>query len=332
MIKIGPIELDSPVLLAPMSGITDLPFRRLVSQFGVGLIVSEMVASRELLRQTKASMRRARLDQASAPGAVQLAGVDPAIMADAARFAAGLGARIIDINFGCPARKVVGKQAGSALMRDERLATAIVAAVVGAVDVPVTVKMRMGWDHSTLNAPQLARRFEGEGAQMIAVHGRTRCQRFAGHADWSFIRRVKEAVGVPVIANGDIDSVPAAQRCLRESGADGLMVGRASQGRPWFPGQLARFLLVGQRPADPSVGERCQTLRRHLHDMMSHYGTDVGLRVARKHVGWYASGLPGAASFRQTVNNTMDPHRVLEALNVFYGEAGYGETARPAAA
>ena len=322
MIKIGPIELDSPIILAPMSGITDLPFRRLVSQFGVGLVVSEMVASRELLRRTKASIRRARLDQASVPGAIQLAGVDPGIMGDAARLAADLGARIIDINFGCPARKVVGKQAGSALMRDEPLATAIVAAVVRAVDVPVTVKMRMGWDHSSLNAPQIARRFEAEGAQMIAVHGRTRCQRFAGRADWSFIRRVKEAVSVPVIANGNIVSDVAAQRCLRESGADGLMVGRASQGRPWFLAQLARFLVSGEHPADPGIGQRCQTLRQHLHDMMSHYGTELGLRIARKHVGWYASGLPGAAAFRQTVNNTMDPHRVLEALDAFYGEAG----------
>ena len=322
MVSVGPIKLDTPVILAPMSGVTDLPFRRLVSGFGVGLVVSEMIASRELLRQTKASLRRARLETATIPGAVQLAGVDPHTMAEAAQFATDLGARIVDINFGCPAKKVVGKQSGSALMRDEPLATAIVKAVVSAVDVPVTVKMRTGWDETNRNAPQLARKFEAEGAQLLTIHGRTRCQMFGGTADWVFIRQVKDTVSIPVIANGDINSAEAALRCLTDSGADGLMVGRACQGRPWFPSQLARFLRTGETIGEPTVRERWDTLGRHLNDMLEHYGADTGLRVARKHVGWYAHGLPGAAGFRQVVNNTMDPRRVFDALTSFYRKDG----------
>ena len=321
MIKIGTVELGAPVILAPMSGITDLPFRRLVSQFGVGLVVSEMIASREFLRWTKASMRRARLAVDTVPGAIQLAGVEPETMAEAARLAADLGAQLIDINFGCPAKKVGGQQAGSALMRDEPRATRIVGAVVGAVSVPVTVKMRMGWDHTNLNAPSLARRLTAEGAQMITVHGRTRCQRFAGTADWRFVRRVKDAVDVPVVANGDIDSFDAARRCLRESGADAVMVGRACQGRPWFPAWLGHFLRTGQQRAELSIEAQRRTLQHHLESMLSHYGIDNGLRIARKHVGWYARGLPGAVGFRHIVNKATDPRSVFDTVAAFYGEA-----------
>ena len=312
--QIGNLAIANPVFLAPMSGVSDLPFRRVVKAHGAGLVFSEMVASQEMVRQTRVSRRRARLGADEAPAAVQLAGIDPGVMAEAARLNEQLGAAIIDINFGCPAKKVTRKAAGAAIMRDETLAAAIMRAVVGAVTVPVTVKMRTGWDDASRNAVGLARIAENCGIAMITVHGRTRCQLYAGTADWNFISAVKAAVAVPVIANGDIRSCADAAACLAASGADGVMIGRGAQGRPWFPGDVAHYLATGvERPA-PLRAHQWATITRHYEAMLGHYGIVAGLRVARKHLGWYATGLPGAAAFREAVNKAADPAIVLREL------------------
>lgn len=317
-IQIGTVALDNNVLLAPMSGITDQPFRRLARRFGAGLVISEMIASKEMVRRTNGSARRSRVADDEAPGAVQLAGTDPAIMAEAARLAVDRGAALVDINYGCPAKNVVGNQAGSALMRNVPLATAIVEEVVQAVPVPVTVKMRLGWDDECRNAAELARCVVDAGAQMITVHGRTRAQKFKGSADWSAIRDVVEAVAVPVVANGDIHGLDDARRCLAESGAAAVMVGRACQGRPWLAGQIASGL-EGRTVADPDPAALRDIVREHFEAMLSHYEGDAGIRNARKHLGWYAHGQPGGARFRQIVNNTMDGRVVVDALTRFFG-------------
>ncbi len=314
------LTLDTPVLLAPMSGITDLPFRRLARRFGAGLVISEMIASREMVRQTQDAVRRSRMSAGDGPAAVQLAGTEPTLMAEAARIAVGRGAVLIDINYGCPAKNVVGKQAGSALMRDVPLATSIVEAVVSAVPVPVTVKMRLGWDDDERNAAIVARSVTDAGARMITVHGRTRAQKFGGAADWRAIRPVAEAVDVPVIANGDIRSTADARRALAESGAAGVMVGRGCQGRPWLAGQIAAEL-AGHAWTAPGLAAVRELVHEHFEAMLMHYGRDAGLRNARKHLGWYAHGQPGGAAFRQIVNNTMDGNVVLDALYRFFGSA-----------
>jgi tRNA-dihydrouridine synthase B len=329
-IALGDVRIDPPVILAPMSGVTDRPFRQLVRRLGGGLVVSEMIASRELLHAARraGTSKRAAEDCADEhPIAVQLAGHEPDTMAEAARLAVGRGAALIDVNFGCPAKKVVGKLCGAALMRDEALAARILRAVVAAVPVPVTLKMRTGWSVEARNAPRLARIAEDCGVRMITVHGRTRDQLYAGRADWAFIRTVKDAVTVPVIANGDIADCDDVDRCLAESGADGVMIGRGAQGRPWLIGQVAHYLRTGARRPDPAPAEQRDIVLAHYDALLARYGTARGVRVARKHLGWYGRGLPKAAAFRAAVNRSEDPAEVAGLVRAHFVSALNGVAA-----
>lgn len=334
-IKIGPIETRNRVFLAPMSGVTDEPFRATAHEQGAGLVVSEMVASEELVNARPDMMRRALGAQSVSPFVIQLAGREPHWMAEGVKVAEAMGAEIIDINMGCPAREVTGGLSGSALMRDLDHAEKLIEATVGAASVPVTLKMRLGWDHGSLNAPELARRAEAQGVALVTVHGRTRCQFYGGRADWAAIARVREAVSIPLIANGDGASVADARQMLAQSGADGVMIGRGAYGRPWWPGIIAEGLDPGTGRAEPSLAEEASIIATHHERILAHHGHHHGNRIARKHVGWAIGRLAErgllaaeeASAWRAALLRTDDNTRVRQGLSELYGTVQLREAA-----
>ncbi len=318
MLQIGDIKLDSNVLLAPMSGVTDLPFRKLVKTFGASLLTSEMIASRAMIIQTRESLKKCEKGSGHYPMSVQLAGCDPEVMAQAAKLNEDMGANIIDINFGCPVKKVVNGFAGSALMKDEDLAVKIMEAVVKAVKIPVTMKMRMGWNSENLNAPSLAKKAQDVGIKMITIHGRTRCQMYKGEANWSFVKKVKDLLDIPVIVNGDIKNAQDAKEALRLSNADGVMIGRACYGKPWLINQIHQEINNLEVNVTPTTLEQRDIVLGHLDDMIEHYSAPVAIPLARKHIGWYSSGMQSSAEFRAKVNTISDEDILKETIVEFY--------------
>ena len=318
--RVGSRTLRNNLFVAPMAGVTDRPFRQLCKKFGAGLAVSEMVASNSLLWGSQKTRRRANHEGEVDPISVQIAGADPAMMAEAARYNVAQGAQIIDINMGCPAKKVCNAMAGSALLRDETLVGRILEAVVKAVDVPVTLKFRTGWDAANRNALKVARIAEESGVQLLSLHGRTRACGFSGRAEYDTIREVKRSTYLPVVANGDIATPEEAKQVLEHTGADGIMIGRAAQGRPWIFREIEHYLSTGQRLPPPLVSEIHAVLIAHLEELYAFYGRETGVKVARKHISWYTKGLAGSASFRHRMNQLETCEEQRDEVNLFFGQ------------
>jgi tRNA-dihydrouridine synthase B len=317
-VKIGPIQLKNNLIVAPMAGVTDRPFRILCKRMGAGMAVSEMVASNSLLWGSEKTIRRGNHEGEVEPKVVQIAGADPDMMAEAARYNADKGADIIDINMGCPAKKICNVYAGSALLQNEPLVAKIVSAVVKAVDIPVTLKIRTGWNKQNRNALTVARIAEENGIRSLAMHGRTRACMYTGDAEYDTIRAVKQSVKIPVVANGDITTPEKAKFVLEYTGADAVMIGRAAQGRPWIFREIAHFLATGERLPPPEVTEIREVTLAHLHDLYAFYGYERGVRVARKHIGWYTKGLKNSAVFRARMNTLDDAGMQLAAVSEFF--------------
>lgn len=329
MIKIGPYPLSNPLVLAPMAGVTDRPFRQLCKSMGASVAVSEMVSSNSLLWGSEKTKRRANHEGETKPCSVQIAGANPSMMSKAAKYNADAGAEIIDINMGCPAKKVCNALAGSALLKDERLVSQILEATVKAVNIPITLKIRTGWDKATKNGVRIAKIAENTGIAALAVHGRTRACGFSGQAEYDTIAEIKQNVSIPVFANGDINTPEKAKYVLDYTGTDGLMIGRAAQGRPWIFWEILHFLKTGEYLPEPSLNEIQDIMIKHLYNLYAFYGEKTGVHVARKHVSWYSKGQPGGASFRHTFNQLETAEAQLEGAACFFRQLGQRERVQP---
>jgi len=319
-LKIGNIVIKNPIILAPMCGVTDLAYRKVVKKFGCGYTVSEMIASRAALMNLENAIQKAKRNTNEDIMAVQIAGFEPDVMYEVAKKIEDSGADIIDINFGCPVKKVVNGMAGSALMKNEELAVKIMESVVRAVKIPVTVKMRKGWNHENQNAPRLCKMAEDVGVKMVTIHGRTRCQLYDGIADWEFISKVKDAVKIPVIANGDIKTAEDAKNAFSQSNADGVMIGRGTYGKPWVISQIIAELNEDEIPKDPTVKQKWDIIQEHLLDIADLYGKETGIGLAKKHLSWYSSGISGSADYRGIVNQCNDFDKVVNITEEFWSK------------